>query len=232
MENHIHFSKCIYPYIFICFLFTIINPIKSVPLVNDKPINICNNCNLAAPSHAVAVKINSYSASVKWNAVEGNAGYYIQIFGVLNGTLGFVPIQQFEQQDTSTLFTNLVSGRTYKIVIRTICPSSRAIGLRNDYSNATVVYAVVQDDIVFSQRPQNPFSNQINLTYEIAQAGNVSMGIFDGNGHEIIPILKNEYKEQGTYNTDIKTEGVNPGMYYLNYKSGQTVRTLKLLKIQ
>jgi Secretion system C-terminal sorting domain len=69
------------------------------------------------------------------------------------------------------------------------------------------------------------------MTYEVATPGIINMAIYDSNGTAVVPIVTNEYKEQGTYQIDVKTEGIKPGMYFLNFRRDNTVRTLKLMKL-
>lgn len=228
MKNYTLLNKSFALLLF--FFFAFANSNKSTPLYINKSTPTFDNCNLPAPTNAAVTKVNSYSASVKWDQVTGSAGYSVRIYEIVNEVLNVVPIQEYEQQDTFRLFLNLASGRRYKIAITPICPASQAIGLRSD-DNTTIVYAVAHDELIFSTRPTNPFRNQINLTYEIATPGIVNMGLLDVNGTQIVSIVKNEYREQGTYQTDIKTEGVKPGLYFLKYQNGETVKTLKLLKL-
>jgi hypothetical protein len=213
------------------FFFALANSNKATPPFNEKQTPIFDGCNLPAPTNAAATKVSSYSASVNWDEVIGAGGYSVRIYEIINEVLNPTPIQEYDQQDTFRLFTNLASGRRYKITITPICPASQTIGFRSE-DNTAVVYAVVHDELIFSQRPTNPFNSQIRLTYEIATPGIVNMGIFDVNGTEIIPIVHNKYQEQGTYQTNIKTEAVKPGLYFLNYQNGSTTKTLKLLKVK
>lgn len=229
MKNFTSFVKSLFKITFVCFLLTLTNSTKAATLYANNAITTVDDCDLPAPSNARVVKVNSYSASVSWSDVAGNAGYRVQIYEVINEVTNPVAIQDYEQQTTGRVFTNLMSGRKYKITIEAICPVSQSFNLRS--GNRAVVVAVIHDDIIFSQRPTNPFSSQINLTYEIATPGLVDMGILDANGTQIIQVVNNQYKEQGTYQTTIPTEGVKPGMYFLNYRRGSTVRTLKILKL-
>ena len=224
-------SKSFYPSILFFLFFVQTNSNKATPIFFDKPTNIYEECYLPAPQNAHVEKVNSYSASVKWNAVEGNAGYIVKIYEIVNDVFNPIPVQEYEQQDTFRLFTNLASGRKYKIAIGAICPSSQSVSMRDDDVNMAIIYAVVQDEVVFSRRPANPIANQVNLTYEIATPGIVNIGIFDANGTQIIPIINNEYQGQGTYQINIKTEGVKPGIYFLNFRRDRTTKTLKLMKL-
>ena len=61
--------------------------------------------------------------------------------------------------------------------------------------------------------------------------GNVTMNLFDINGRIVQSVINNEYRTQGSHQINTNTDGLMPGMYFLNYQSGRTMRTLKLLKI-
>ncbi len=223
-------TKLFYSFIFLFVFFIQINPNKATPVFSDR-LNINDDgCYLPAPQNARIEKVNSYSLTVKWDAVAGNAGYFVRIYEIVNNVLNPTPVQESDVQEPAKLFTNLASGRKYRIAIGAICPQSQGVTGR-DGSNVTVIEGIVHDEILFSQHPTNPFSGQIKLTYEIAKSGMVNMGLYDVNGTEVVPVMKNEFKEQGTYQQDIKTEGVKPGLYFLNVRKEETIETLKLMKL-
>ena len=231
MKNLTFLNKSFYTCILISLLFTQTNISKATSIFFDKPNNTYNNCYLPAPQNAHVEKVNSYSASVKWDGVNGNAGYLVRIYEIVDNVFNTTPVQEYEQQDTFRLFTNLASGRTYKIAISAICPETQSVTMRDEDVNQAIVYAVVQDDIVFSKRPTNPFSSHIDLTYEVAVPGVVNITILDMNGVAIIPVVRNEYREQGTYQTSTIPVAGNPGLYFLNFRKQTTAKTLKLMKI-
>ena len=231
MENRTFLNKTIKFFILVFIFFLQTNPNKATQIFFDKPTINVDGCYLPAPQNAKLEKVNSYSASVKWDVVSGNDGYIVRIYEIVNNVFNPIPVQEYRQQDTFRLFTNLASGRRYKIAIGAVCPETQDISVRDGGANVAIVYAVVQDDIVFSVRPTNPFSSQINMTYEMATPGIVNMGIYDGNGAEVLPAITNEYKEQGTYQINIKTDGLQPSMYFLNFRREGTVKTLKLMKL-
>ncbi|MBL7813648.1 MAG: T9SS type A sorting domain-containing protein [Saprospiraceae bacterium] len=229
MKNHTLLSKSFYHYCHFTLFFLFVSNLNYLNATTTT--QNFEDCYLPAPQNAQVTKVNSYSASVKWDRVEGGVGYFIKIYEIVNEIANPIPVQEYEQTDTVRLFNNLASGRKYKVTIGAICPLSQAVRLRDDNANTAIVYAIIQDDVIFSKRPTNPFNSQINLTYEVATEGIINIGIFDANGTQVLPVITDEYQQQGTYQTDIKTEGIKPGMYFLNFRRGKTVKTIKLIKL-
>jgi hypothetical protein len=74
----------------------------------------------------------------------------------------------------------------------------------------------------------NPFSNSATLSYEINEPGFVTIHIFNSLGEKVGTIL-NEYKEAGSYKTDINSSSYPSGMYYYTIRSGNSVTTGRIV---
>ncbi len=131
-------------------------------------------------------------------------------------------------------FVTNVGSSQNSAIIKGLNPNKSLTQIKKNIDpdkDSTLRTGVLHDDIIFAVRPTNPFTSQINLTYEIAKSGVVNMDLFDINGRAVISVVNNEYREKGTYQININTEGVKSGFYFLNYRSGSNVKTLKLLKV-
>jgi hypothetical protein len=189
-------------------------------------------CSLPASEKVKIVKITSYSIGVKWQHVAGNDGYEVKIHEVIDNITMSFPVQTIETADSLYIFSNLRSGGEYEISIKAKCPDTQSLSLRTGDDGIATIRGVVHDDVAFSQRPQNPIGDQMAFTYEVAQAENVTIGLFDTQGNEVIRAVNNQAHKVGTYNATVNTADLQRGMYLLSYRSENKVRTIKLIKTQ
>lgn len=87
--------------------------------------------------------------------------------------------------------------------------------------------AVKQFDL--KQNYPNPFNPSTNIVYTMAEAGQVSLKIFDMLGKEVAELI-NEYKPAGTYNAEFSAGKFNlaSGVYLYKLKAGNFISTKKM----
>jgi len=66
----------------------------------------------------------------------------------------------------------------------------------------------------------NPSAAQVNLTYEVKQAGKVTITLQDDKG-SVVKTLANEYREAGIYNLSVNQHELKDGIYYYVLSNGQ-----------
>ncbi|MBU0561757.1 MAG: T9SS type A sorting domain-containing protein [Bacteroidetes bacterium] len=79
----------------------------------------------------------------------------------------------------------------------------------------------------------NPFNPTTTISYQIPQAGNVTLKIYDILGREIATLV-DEYKQPGIYNTQfsILNSELTSGIYFYQLKSGSFIQTKKMLVLK
>lgn len=85
---------------------------------------------------------------------------------------------------------------------------------------------------VFMSSSPNPFSEQTVIRYEVEQAGNVMIGLYDQNG-VLIRMLVNRNQQPGTYTVPVGRGNLLNGTYLIKgIRNGKDVQTLKVIKNQ
>jgi hypothetical protein len=151
---------------------------------------------------------------------------------------------------------DFASGETQEIVFAQIVGegSSRldAINVLKDYTtkvntryklglykNGTMLVDVkekaIPNSFSLEQNYPNPFNPETNISYQIAQAGNVSLKIYDILGREVVTLV-NEFKLPGRYNCELsrrdafsKNGELSSGIYFYQMKTNGFVQTKKMV---
>jgi hypothetical protein len=78
---------------------------------------------------------------------------------------------------------------------------------------------------------QNPFTNETSLQYNVAEAGHVSILLYDLNG-KLVKTIENQDKSKGIYEVRVNGSDLNAGAYIARILiDGQAAQTVKLSKI-
>ena len=82
-----------------------------------------------------------------------------------------------------------------------------------------------------SQNYPNPFNPATMISYQIPQAGFVTLKVYDILGREVT-ILINEEKPAGSYEVQFTASGLTSGIYFYQIKAGEYSETKKMLMIK
>lgn len=93
--------------------------------------------------------------------------------------------------------------------------------------NPLGVYENINAIISLENYP-NPFTNSTTINYAINKDANISISIIDLLGNTVAE-LENENKPSGEYSTSWNAEGVAEGMYLLQLKVDNNVKTKKII---
>ncbi len=75
----------------------------------------------------------------------------------------------------------------------------------------------------------NPFSNQTTLSYELTQAGQVKIAVFDATGR-MMAILEDNWKQAGNHQLDWDATGLQPGVYFCHIQTADGQNVVKTVK--
>ena len=76
----------------------------------------------------------------------------------------------------------------------------------------------------------NPFNSNTTITFENVNSGKVNLAIFNSEGQKVITVV-DEVLPAGIYNKTINTKNLDPGIYYYNIETSQSVQSKKMIKV-
>lgn len=82
-----------------------------------------------------------------------------------------------------------------------------------------------------SQNYSNPFNPSATITFELPQASEVKLGVYDMLGREV-SLLVNERKNAGVHEVKFDGTGLSSGVYFYQLRAGDFVGTRKLLLVR
>lgn len=105
------------------------------------------------------------------------------------------------------------------------------IVIKPDFSIVDIEEGTSPEVFTLSQNYPNPFNPSTNIRYSVADAGDVTLSVFNLMGQKVAELV-NENKAAGTYSVTWNASGMASGMYYYRLASaGQTItRKMTLIK--
>ena len=97
-----------------------------------------------------------------------------------------------------------------------------------EYSKVVEIGLTAPDKFELSQNYPNPFNPSTTINYNLPEATNVKLIIFNILGQEI-KTLVNEFKEAGVHTVNFDASELNSGMYIYKMTAGSFVKTLKMI---
>jgi hypothetical protein len=77
----------------------------------------------------------------------------------------------------------------------------------------------------------NPFNPVTKIRFQIPEAGNVNLSIFDISGREVNTLV-NEFKLPGTYQYDFDGSSLSSGVYFYRLQSNKNIATKRMIIIK
>lgn len=97
----------------------------------------------------------------------------------------------------------------------------------------TSVVENIPVDLKLNQNYPNPFNPTTVISYQLAEANNVSLKIYDLLGNEITTLV-NDFKQPGKYSTTFNAVGaaLTSGVYFYKLQTGKQVLTRQMLLLK
>jgi hypothetical protein len=89
----------------------------------------------------------------------------------------------------------------------------------------------VPREFYLAQNYPNPFNPSTKIKFQIADAGIVSLKVFDILGNEVLTLV-NEQKPAGSYEVEFDASSLTSGVYFYQLKSGNLVQTKKMVLLK
>lgn len=81
------------------------------------------------------------------------------------------------------------------------------------------------------QNYPNPFNPSTNISFELANSGYTSLKVYDALGREVATLIDG-VKAQGSHTQNFDATGLSSGVYFYELKSGDFVKTQKMLLVK
>ena len=86
-------------------------------------------------------------------------------------------------------------------------------------------------EFYLSQNYPNPFNPSTKISYQLPNAGNVTLKAFDVLGREVAT-LDDEYKNAGRYEIEFNASNLPSGVYFYQLKAGNYLETKKMMLLK
>ncbi len=86
--------------------------------------------------------------------------------------------------------------------------------------------------IQLDQNYPNPFNPTTNIKFELANAGEVQLEVYDALGRKVMTLINNEYRQAGAHEIQFNAENLSSGVYMYMLKADNVVqsKTMTLIK--
>jgi len=88
------------------------------------------------------------------------------------------------------------------------------------------------EDYVLEQNYPNPFNPSTVIRYQLPDAGEVRLEVFDVLGQQVATLLNSENKQAGTHSVIFDAAGLTSGIYFYRLTAGNITKTRTLMLIK
>lgn len=188
---------------------------------------------------AVPVELSSFTASIQNKEVVLNWATATEI-----NNYGFEVERSFDKTNWNTLafkngYGNSNSVKDYTYTDKDITKNGmyyyrlKQIDNNGDFEYSNIVEVSVNIPIKFevSQNYPNPFNPVTNISFNLPEASNVTLYIFNAIGQQIKTINAG-YKEAGKHTIEFDGSSLNSGVYFYKVEAGNNsmIRKMALIK--
>jgi hypothetical protein len=168
-----------------------------------------------------ATEVNNYGFEVerKVGSLQSTVGNYEKI-GYVNGNGNSNSPKNYSYEDK-----NLSAGK-YSYRLKQIDNDGQF-----EYSKAIEVDFNSAKKFELSQNYPNPFNPATTIRFNLPEAGNVKITLYNLLGQQIRTLV-NEYKESGVHTINFDASDLNSGMYIYKIEAGSFVQTRKMTLVK
>lgn len=127
---------------------------------------------------------------------------------------------------------DLDTGATYTIQIQSLFDQTVLDESNNFFAlDANIINditIILKDNSDFIDCYPNPFAKEAILYYSLSAPRNIKLDIYNLQG-KYIKNIEQGYKPAGTYQTILRKELLDPGIYFVHLTTGTTFQTMKLI---
>ncbi|MGE5496788.1 MAG: carboxypeptidase regulatory-like domain-containing protein [Syntrophothermus sp.] len=142
--------------------------------------------------------------------------------GLISGSYS-IKADLFEYKETGSEYVSIDAEGSSPVVSLTLVPGSTTAVHEN--------ISAVPEHFSLKQNYPNPFNPVTNISYSIAQKGNVTLKVYNIIGKEIATLVSEE-KAAGNYTVRFNAAGIPSGIYFYTLSSGSYSETKKLILLK
>jgi hypothetical protein len=90
----------------------------------------------------------------------------------------------------------------------------------------------IPDEIVLLKNYPNPFNPSTTIAYELSNASQVSLIVFDVLGRKVATLVNNQAQMSGRHSQRFDASRLASGVYIYQLRAGETVKTGKMMLIK
>jgi endoglucanase len=90
----------------------------------------------------------------------------------------------------------------------------------------------IQNEFRLAQNYPNPFNPETTISYSLAEAGRITLEVFDLLGRKEAAIINNEAQSSGYHQVTFNAENLPSGVYIYKLKTGNHIYTKKMLLLK
>ena len=166
-----------------------------------------------------ATEVNNYGFEIQ-KSVVGSLKTEWNTIGFVNGNGNFNSPKSYSYEDK-----NVTSGK-YSYYLKQIDNDGQF-----EYSKAIEVDLGAPKKFKLSQNYPNPFNPATTIRFNLPEAGNAKLTIYNLLGQEIKTIV-NEFKEAGVHTVNFNASELNSGMYIYKLEAGSFIQTRKMTLVK
>jgi hypothetical protein len=209
-------------------------------LTNNSEFTFSFNCNASVLTPAVVSPANNVNIKVKLIDAQTNAvigvlheriidGRQQLLGGVNNFLVNTSGIGEREVKLKIDVKNKLRANSNYTITTRVISEGGEL--KKDNYEEITYTGESPVKEYSLAQNYPNPFNPSTTIKYEIPNAGNVSLKIYDVLGAEVMTLV-NTSQAQGRYEVKFDASQLSSGVYIYRIQSNDYVASRKMILLK
>jgi hypothetical protein len=107
----------------------------------------------------------------------------------------------------------------------------QAYQTQNQFSNVTRIENKAAESFRLAQNYPNPFNPTTTIAYQLSNAVNVSLKVFDVIGREVATLV-NERQSAGSYQAAFNATNLSSGVYFYRLQAGNFTETRKMMLVK